>query len=295
MVQLIKSAALALVIAFLFLPGPVQGKDKPEKTKKRITWEESEGVVRYDVSIKNSAEAIVMTSSSTKGEIEIDLPPGSYWIQITAVNKFDKISTQSDWQKFEIKQAPKKEKPIYVQDLRNVGLKISAGYFYTMPLDIWSDYYKDSYISAMLRLTLNFGKLGKLKNYAFFRYFGLEVDSSFMMFEGKEVPGKITFNSTNVMAGANAFFTTNMQFPLNLYVRFGGGGYFTRFEYLDPTTSSSALELWSTDPYFLAGLSLEITFYKYLYFELGADFIYVDYLGDDFMALRYIFMFGIRL
>ncbi len=294
MVRIFKSTALLALALFFLLPRPLGAEDKPEAGKKRITWEESEGVVRYDVTIKNSSEEILISSSTQKGEIEIDLPAGTYWIQITAVNKFDKIGQQSDWQKFEIKQAPKKEKSIFVQDLLNVGLKINAGYFYSVPLEDWADTYNDGYTAALLRFSLNFGNLGLLKNYRFFRHFGLEADTSFSQFEGKQVPGKIKFDTMNISAGCNAFLTTALSLPINVTLRFGGGGYFTRFEYAASNTTES-VDIWSTDPYFLTGLSIEITFYRFLFLEIGADFVYVDYIGKDFMSVRYVAMIGIRL
>ncbi|HOO72298.1 MAG TPA: hypothetical protein PK926_11100 [Spirochaetota bacterium] len=286
------STVSALLMVFALHYNAFAGEKDDSKKSTRISWNESDGIIRYDILIKNESEAVVLNKSVEHAEVEFVLPPGTYWIQITAINKFEKVSDQSDWQKFQIKEA---EKKIYVRDLLNVGLKISAGYAYTMPLTDWKEYYQDSYITAMLRLSLNFGKLGLLKKYRFFRYFGMELDGSFTQFEGKQIPNKLRFDSKNILAGANIFFTTGLSIPINLMGRFGAGASFTLFEYDITLNTGKDLDLWSTDPYILGGMSIEITFYQYLYFELGADFVFIDYLGDDYMGLRYFFMVGVRL
>jgi hypothetical protein len=227
-----------------------------------ITWNDSPGIERYDIVVKDAAEAIVLSSAVTRPEVPISLPAGTYFIQITAINKFGKVATQSAWQRFEVKAAPEKKSWPLAQDLVDLGLKIGAGYYYTMPLGQWQNYYENSYIGAMLRLSLTFGKLGALKKYPFFRHFGVDIDSSFTQFYGKNVPNKLPFNSKNILAGANVFFTTGKSIPINLIIRFGCGASFTRFEYQIKTPKGDDLNLWSTDPYVLAGLSVEFNPYK---------------------------------
>ena len=264
----------------------------------QLTWEELEGILRYDVTIKDATGAVVLKKSVETSKIEFSLPPGSYQINIISINIFGKKHSDSGWDTFTIKfkkvKKREKVKSTNAQSLLGIGLKISIGCYYMMPMENWKNYYHDSYTCALFRMSLNFGNLGVLKKYSFFKHIGLELDSSYTGFTGKKRYGKMPFDSHIIPVGGNMFFTTGSSVPINLIIRFGGGAAFTLFEYYN-TFTNQEYNLWSTDPYFLGGLSIEITYYKYLYFELGADFIYIDYIGKHFSGLRYFFMAGIRL
>ena len=313
----VKPALDALAVLFLFA---FSMNAFAEKTT--LTWDELDGVRSYKVEIKDMEGDIVLRKNVSRGQVDFSLPPGSYRINIKSIDYSGHISAKSGWQYFSVekkeplkikeKKKKKKEKAVkkkkrkkpkrrgkkagkdYVKNLAGAGLKLSAGYMYTMPLESWRDYNNDSYIGALFRMTLILGDIRSLRKYRFLRSFGLEIDSSYIQFDGKTRTDIIPFDSRVIPVSGNIVFTSGINFPLNLFVRFGGGLAFTSFEYFN-TNPGEDYDSWSTDPYYTCGLSLEITFAKFMFFEIGADFMYIDYKGDAFMGLRYVGMIGIRI
>ena len=70
----------------------------------QLEWTELDGIVRYDVEIKDAKGTTVFTESVAKPIIEFSLPPGSYTINITSINIFGKVSSETGWKSFTIKK-----------------------------------------------------------------------------------------------------------------------------------------------------------------------------------------------
>jgi hypothetical protein len=163
------------------------------------------------------------------------------------------------------------------------AVKISIGYPFVQSLPLWENVYQGSFLGA----AVNFALYGK---HGFFKYVGFEIDSSYSYFMSKTTE----YNFNQIMVGGNIFFRSAFNFPLNFIVRAGGGFVISILH--QPAVFGGQIEnRISYDPYWKAGISLEYEFVKPLFFEAGAEFVNIIYLGQQYYGMRYFMMFGVKL
>ncbi len=269
-------------------------KEKEERVKRRINWGDIKGAIQYEVQVADLTGKIIVKDTVDSSQYDIELPYGRYRIRIGAVNKFGDMGNWSDWANISIKRPVKEPAKVHTP-LPDMSLRIGVGISYFHVLPDWDDLYYNSFKSV----SMNIGVCPL--DYSFFRYLGLEIEGSSVQFKSKDVEWRITTDMKNIIAGANLFFITKFDFPLNIILRGGGGISYTEQEYEvfdesdgpTPAIDSGIKEnLVSKDPYVKAGLSIEYRFMNHLYLEGGADYYLVRYLSSDLKSLKYFLLIG---
>jgi len=275
-----------------------QENDKKEKSL-RIKWATIEGIVKFNVQIKDETDTLLLDRTVETSYIDFLLPPGKYRIRIGAINKFQKISFWTEWDVFEIRKSVKSR--FFTNDYAaGVGLKIRAGASYNMLLPPWNTQYKNTsfdltHLNYMGSLGFHFGNSRYITPKNFLRYMGVELEGSYCNYAGNN---SIDFRSklTNILAGPALFIKTQLKIPLNFYFRFGGGVSYSKQEY---TKLKFKLpiegQILTLDPYARAGVAIELNFLFALSLDIGADYYIIFYRDQFFQSLRYYAMLGVRI
>ena len=267
----------------------------------RIKWESIEGIIKYRVLIRDSSETVRIDRTVETPYIDFTLPPGKYMIRVGAINKFEKISFWTEWENVELRKSVKSR--FFTNDyVAQVGLKLSAGMFYTMILPPWSSLYKNSglnvpYFNYTGTIGFHFGNSKYFKPENFLRFMGVELEGSYCRFEGRK---NFQFDSRlmNIIAGPNIFIKTNLNIPLNFYVRFGGGASYSIQKYTRRTFRGLPIisgSIQTLDPYAKAGVSIELNFLYAMSLDVGADYLFIFYDGQIFQGLRFMAKIGFRM
>ena len=266
-----------------------------EPVKRRIKWEDAEGAIEYKVQISNPQGKIIINNTVAESSFNVELPHGEYRIRIGAVNKFGKIGSWSDWANItleEEKTLPELTAKAFIT-YSPMHLKIDIGPSFFQLLPGWDNIYKNSYNST----TIHAGAAPL--DLSYFRYTGIELESTFTKFKSKSKAGRINTRMTNIITGLNLYAVSWFDFPVNFIFRLGGGFVFTEQEYekFNSTNihSREMATLESADPYYKAGLSVEYRVLENLYLEAGADFYLIRYLASDLKGLKYFIMIGTGL
>ena len=202
--------------------------DKRDVKKLRINWERDENAAGYKVQIRDTLDKLVLNREVESNYIDFTLSPGKYRIRVGVVNKFNKIDIWSDWRYFEIARRAI-AKP--ASGAYNIGLKIGVGMCYFQMIPEFDRYYTNSYQSGTVMVGYSLGKMALFTALRFLRFTGLELESSYVKFEGRDIQNTIRVDNTHVITGANIYFRTMLDFPVNLIIRGGGGIAYTKFEY----------------------------------------------------------------
>lgn len=266
--------------------------DKREAKKLRINWERDESAAGYKVQIRNLLDKLVLDREVESNYIDFMLSPGKYRIRVGVVNKFNKIDVWSDWRFFEIARRAI-SKP--TSGALNIGLKIGIGMCYFQMLPEFDSYYANSYRSATVMVGYSLGKMALFTSLRFLRFTGLELESSYVKFEGRDVENRIKADNTHIITGGNIYVRTMFSFPVNLIIRGGGGIAYTKFEYYNIDGSGKSASLDSQDPFYRIGCALEFNLTRSLFFESGIDYYVITYIGDQVETLRYFGLIGMRL
>lgn len=279
-------------ILFIISAGAAYSQETAETEKKlRIDWEEVDGAIEYRVRIADSKSRIILNQTVESNYIEFYLPPGKYRITVGSVNKFYKTASWSEWSDFEIARPPEPPKKTPIPVTTSVRIGIGIPYFQVIP--DWKDLYENSFTGAALNagFTVNgiFGMPG---------FIGIEVDATYIQFKGIEAFNRIESDLNSIISGGNIITGTYFDFPVNLIARFGGGLVFTEQEYQKYDINGEKIatgSYQSSDPFFKAGLSLEVKLISKFYIEAGADYYSIYFLVNSFESIRYFCLFGIRL
>ncbi len=266
--------------------------DRQDVKKLRINWERDENAAGYRVQIRDTLDKLVLNREVESNYIDFMLSPGKYRIRVGVVNKFNKIDVWSDWRYFEIARRAI-VKP--ASSAFNIGLKIGVGMCYFQMLPEFDSYYTNSYQSAAVMVGYSLRNMALFTSLRFLRFTGLELESSYVKFEGKEAKNSVKTDNTHIITGVNVYMRTMFNFPLNLIVRGGGGIAYTEFEYYNIDGNGNSTSLDSQDPFYRIGCSLEFNLTRFLFFESGIDYYVISYIGDEVKTLRYFGLIGIRL
>lgn len=277
-----------------------QEKEKSEKPL-RIKWETIEGIIKFNVQIKDESDAMVLDRTVATSYIDFVLPPAKYSIRIGAINKFGKISFWTDWDVIEIRKSIRSK--FFTNNFAaEVGLKINGGVSYIMLLPPWNSQYKDTsfdlrYLNYIGSIGFHFGNSKYIKPDNFLRYMGIELDVSYCKYAGIN---SIQFRSDlmQIIAGPSVFIKTQLKIPLNFYFRIGGGASYSVQEYTRSTYQGFPLissKIVSLDPYAKVGGSIELNFLFALSLNIGADYHIIFYRDKFLQSLRYYAMLGVRI
>ncbi len=236
--------------------------------KLKIEWDSIAGATGYSVEIKNSLDITVVDKKTTDPIVEFSVPPGKYKMRIGSINKFDKVSSWSDWEEITVEYSIDYNKKIDPCS-PYPAFRLSAGWIITQPLQPW-----DSILDFSLTgVQINFGFF-----YAngFWRHFGLEFDVSYQYLLGKNF---ITTKMNNILIGGNIFLRTDFTIPVNLIIRGGGGIALSNLEYKNVFTGLQD-KFWNYSPYYKIGAAFEFKLYKNLFIETGLDYTEIIYGAD---------------
>jgi len=299
-ISLMMTCILAAVCLMTYGVRHAYAQEKKEKPV-RIKWESIEGIIKYRVLIRDSEETIRVDRTVETPYIDFILPPGKYMIRIGAINKFDKISFWTDWENVELRKSIKSG--FFTNDYAaKVGLKISGGAMYNMAFPPWSRLYLNSgfdfpNLNYIGLIGFHFGNSQYIKPENFLRFMGIELEGSYSRFEGRK---NTQFESKllNSTAGPNVFIKTNLNIPLNFYLRAGGGVSYSIQDYTRRTFQGYPLirgSIQTLDPYAKVGVSIELNFFYALSLDIGADYLIIFYQGKFFQGLRFLAMIGVRI
>ncbi len=271
---------------------PLDLPPKEETVKKRINWGDVKGAVKYEVQISDLTGKILVKDTVEKSQFDFVLPYGTYRVRIGAVNKFGDMGSWSDWANISLKK-PAKEPPKKETVYTDMSLKIGIGgsYFQLLSKN-WNSLYDNSFNSAIIHLSIC------PLNFFIFRYTGLELEGSFVEFKSKEDQWRIETSMNDIFVGGNLLIMTKFSYPINLFLRCGGGVAYTEQEYekIDENNDNFGGpikdKLVSKDLYYKAGFSVEYRFMPNLYLESGADYYYIDFLTSDLKTVRYFLIIG---
>lgn len=300
------SIAILIMTALISVISTVAYADEKEKKEKqiRIKWESLEGIIRYMVQIRNADNAVVLDRSVATNHIDFLLPPGKYQIRIGAVNKFDKVSFWTEWESIEIRKS-EKNKFFANKFPAQVGLKINGGISYNMVLPPWNSLYRSSpystfnikRMSYMGSIGFHFGDSKYVTRKNAIRFMGIELDFKYTAYSGKN---SVQFRSqlTTMTGGPNIFFKTNLEIPLNFYLRVGGGVSYSQQKYTRSNLLGLPLihgNIHSLDPYVKVGASVEVNFLYAMSLNIGADYYVIFYNNKYLQSLHYYAMIGVRI
>src|SRR4030043_921100 len=213
------TALLAAVCVLSFGLAHAHAEEKKEKPL-RIKWESVEGIIQFNVQMKDAGGGIVLDRTVNTNYIDFVLPPGKYQIRIGAINKFEKTSFWTDWDEIEIRKS-EKSKIFSNAYAANVGLTIRGGLAYSMILPNLNKKYNDSllkfqYMAYVGSVGFNFGNSKYINANNVIKYMGIELDGSFCTFDDRYNP---TFKSSlsQMTVGINLFFRTQLSIPLQFY------------------------------------------------------------------------------
>lgn len=116
-------------------------KETPRFTQ-IIRWTDSEGVLRYEVTLKTEGGKIIFERvETTSNTMELNLKPGKYFYKVYAFNMLNILETESDWIDINIKKALKPNiqklvpQRLYIED-DEFGLEVE-GEGFTQDADIY--------------------------------------------------------------------------------------------------------------------------------------------------------------
>lgn len=247
--------AITLIGVFvLALHGiPSHAADPPPDGKSTIRWEAVEGAIRYEVAIRDEKGAIVFKETVDTGRIDFFLEPGRYWINIIAINKFNKPHSESGWEEFEIAK-----KPPFRQITEGTLIRVAAGAHFSMPMSPWDDFLNPA-LGASLRVGLT-GTSG-LRSYG-----GIEADLRALGYRGSGAASSLL----PLMAGLGAYGRMPLGATTALIARGGGGMAFTRLLYEE--ASGEETVAWSGRPWWGAGIALEYSLPLGFFIEGGLEY-----------------------
>jgi hypothetical protein len=282
--------------ALIFSASPAAAGEDASEKKQKINWEKQDGIEKYWVQVRDDGDKLVLDRFVQTDFIEFSLKPGRYRVRIAAMNKFDKIEYWTDWEELELKKI---DRSAYFKGryLLNLGIKLGAGMSYVHVLPGWNRLYRNSYKNIFINAGFVFGRIEALGRYFIFRHSGFEGEWGYMRFSQK-VRLDIRSSLRDMSYGGNLFFRSNLDMPLNLIFRAGGGIADTRQEYvrfLNKDLPFLPGTLRSYDPYLKTGVSFEFIFLKLFYIETGVDYFSIFYRDRKFHSLRYFGLAGIRL
>ena len=175
----------------------------------------------------------------------------------------------------------------------SLGIRVSAGGHYSVVGAEWSDVYEDSWTGFNMSAGGSFAMMDLFQGWPYGKYSGAEGEASFTGFSGKPRPGIVLTQMSQAMAGANLWFRTWFNFPLNAVMRFGGGVTFTTID--EDRTYGTSENFRSSDAYFKAGAAIEWSFHGRYFLEAGSEYLVVTYLEEPFRSVRTFFRAGVYL
>jgi hypothetical protein len=278
---------------------PQETKTEEQKTpqKTSINWPDIPGAIMYEVEIADVNYKVILKEKVVPSNIEFSLPPGEYRIRIGPINKFYKIANWSDWAVVKSIGTAKKKKEIKEEVTFDNSVKIAVGIPYFQVMSPNNKYFNNSYSGGTFLAGARITTIIPFFNEDFLQHLGLEVEGTYIKFEGKKIPNRIKTNKIDMFYGVNLYIATNFKSPLNFIARGGGGVIQTRFEYADSVINDlkkyNDNTLTSIDFYYKAGASVEFNFFKYCLIEAGADFYDFRYISTSFRVLRYYCAAGV--
>ncbi len=249
----------------------------------KIDWAGVDGAVRYDVTILDTKGNRALEKSVDTSSIEFRLPPGDYRMKVSAINRFEKIGSESDWRDFKIELKSEEGWP---HDY-NYHFRISAGGQFMTILSDWSELYANSGNG----FAVNAGAFGPGN---FWKHIGIELAGSYQKLQGKEAPGVQNHELQLKLAGGNLCFATRFDFPINLFLRGGAGIAFSALTYTSKLSGNNFSET-ARSLYYSAGTSMEYNFYGNFFLETGADYTILKFSEKEMKSVKYFCQVGFRL
>ncbi len=288
---------LFFIIQIIISAHSQEQKKPPEQRsfKTSINWPDIQGAIMYNIEVADVNYKIVFQETVIPSNIEFSLPAGEYRVRIGTVNKFQKIAGWSDWAVLKVTGKVKKKAKEKITF--NNSIKIAVGVPYFQILSDYSNFFNNSFYGGTFMAGSRIPTIIPFLNSAIFNYMGLEIEGTYIKFEGKEIPNRVKTNKTDIIAGINLYFATDLDIPVNFILRGGGGIVQTKFEYADSVVNEmneyNDNVLTSIDFYYKAGASIEYSFIKYFFVEAGADYYDFRYVGVTFTVLRYFLLAGV--
>ena len=284
---------IAAIIALLTAELTANQESKEKKTY-RLNWEEVEGAIRYQIQIEDRG-TIVLDKEVDSNSAAFAITPGKYRIRIGAINKFEKVGSWSAWEEITVAESEYYDRFSRGRDLFGLGIKVSAGISYFQLQSAWNSVYQNSSIGLAVTVAYPLGHLSPFRSYGILRYTGLEIETNRATFSGKDDPNRIQSDLNSTFTGANIYYMTNLQLPVNLLIHIGTGIVFTQQEYEKLDGSGKTAVLTSQDPYYKVGLSLEFSPFRSYFLQGGVDYYLVRYQDEALKSLRYCCLVGVRL
>ena len=256
-----------------------------EKSKGKslsLDWDDVDGATRYEVTVLDAQGREALKKSVEASDIRFALPPGDYRLKVAAINIFGRLGSETEWRDFriELKEGDSREKHY------NYRFRLSAGLGAMTPMSPWSDLYEQDLKGVRLSGGV-FGTTG------IFRHAGIEAFGSMHSLEGMEAPGVQRHTMEMLIYGAGLCVATHLDYPLNLFLRAGGGAAKAEFSYTSKL-SGNEFKTEETKPYYCAGLSVEYQMYGIMHFELGAEYSMIMFSGEPMKSLHYYLMVGVH-
>jgi len=311
---------LSILLFILFITGysdDIYGKvDSAKKDlKKKISWENVKGAIKYKVVIVNSKNRVIIKQVVNSNNFELSISPGKYKIRIGSINKFHKLVGWSDWAHIEIKRADSakkvklkaKEKAKAKAKARvekkkeassPTGIKFSLGISCFQILNNWNEVYEDACPGYIINIGYSLKYIDYLRSFWMLKNIDIELEVNHASFKGKNRPDKVESDMNNLFVGGNIQIATNFNSQLNFAIRVGSGLMFTELLYkeYDFTGSQRGTErLNSQDPSFKIGLSAEYRFFSPFFLEMGIDEYIILFSSKNFHGLKYFCLIGMRL
>jgi hypothetical protein len=282
-----------LLIAVLFFLDSLFAANRGDLGAKpvELKWEEVDGAIKYKVVIKDIHGKTIIDKYVEDSSAEVKLSSGTYRIRIGVVNKFNKLSTWSDWENFQVlKKQPR--------DTR-YGIRLSSGVMYSVILSDLNKIYDNGFPGIILRSGIYFGEMDIDWSWyvGFLNYIALEVDGSYVNYQGASQGGTVT-ELTCLQLGGNFVIKSAFEVPYNFIIRAGYGVARSVQEYkvLNTTTLFyDTKSVTTTDPYYKGSVGVDYKLSEKYFAEFNVEFNYVKYLAPpDLAALQFNLLIGIQ-
>ncbi len=283
--------AIALLAWSIVAPAPpVSGQSSTDGV--RIDWEAIDGAIGYAIRITDKDGKEIIATSTETNTVTVPLPPGTYRLRIGVVNKFRKIGSWSEWETIEIKRGTTAIETRFSRNLFNLGIKLSVGIVNYSLSGNWQNYFMDSIGNFNGILAYDVGTHGAFGEWGVLRYTGVEFEGSTMEFKAKQNTAGTTFDIQGSTFGVNLYAATRFDIPVNFILKAGGGVAITS---IINKRGTGDVPNESNDPFYKAGIAIEISISRPLFAQFGADYLRVLYQTQNMEATRYYCMIGLRL
>ena len=172
-------------------------------------------------------------------------------------------------------------------------LYVALGYSGVVVLPSWNDILENSFIGGGLYLGHSLYGLPLIPDLSWLDHVGIEMMGEAHVFSTKTMENRYSGKLyTAPVSGGVYASVLPLNWPVNLLLRGDGGVSMSK---LDVKVNGHSKSVFSSDPFFSAGISLRFPFADYFFAETGAAWTYYMFAQTPMSGAGFFFRAGLRL